>query len=547
MAAVSGVVRDARGVAQMGAMVQVLAADSVSVATAFTDMYGRYRIGNLVPGRYQVRATAALFAPATKGNLQLRTGMRATVDLTLSMLSDPASWLPAERRKPDEPGDDWTWTLRSAANRPILRILGDGEIVPVSAQAEAGSRSAPVKVRASAMGGDGGFGAGGVRNVVALDRVTQAGGDVVVRASVAVADSHDGGGAPMEVDAGYGSTQALVGASRLVVSYASHPELMSSGNAAGEQVMRMASARKIELGDAVDVEAGGTVYAIHTSGTALTAQPFLKVTVHPGEVWAVRYRLATSRDLQDFDGLDSIASDLPVAAVSGGQLATEQGNHQELSVSRKAGHGAVTAVVYHDAVERPAVSGTGTMSSADLAAGAGTSGVVVDTATGSFRFLGARYAANGMSVALSEPLTASLRATLEVATGAALSMRDSSSEGLPEVSAGLHPEAAETAIAAMDGRVLRTGTTLQVSYRWQPRHLVTAVDAYDAAGGQAYFSFYVRQALRWGDRLPPGLEATVDVTNLLAEGYQPFLSADGRTLFLAQSPRTVQGGLSFTF
>ena len=76
---------------------------------------------------------------------------------------------------------------------------------------------------------------------------------------------------------------------------------------------------------------------------------------------------------------------------------------------------------------------------------------------------------------------------------------------------------------------------------------MTAVDAYDAAGGQAYFSFYVRQALRWGDRLPPGLEATVDVTNLLAEGYQPFLSADGRTLFLAQSPRTVQGGLSFTF
>jgi hypothetical protein len=47
--------------------------------------------------------------------------------------------------------------------------------------------------------------------------------------------------------------------------------------------------------------------------------------------------------------------------------------------------------------------------------------------------------------------------------------------------------------------------------------------------------------------LPPGLEATIDVSNLLAEGYQPFLSADGQTLFLAQSPRTIQGGLSFTF
>jgi hypothetical protein len=127
-AAVSGVVRDTQGVAQMGAMVEVLAAGSMSVATAFTDMYGRYRIANLVPGSYQVRATAALFVPAMRRNLRLSTGMRATVNLTLNMLSDPAAWLPAERRKPDEPGDDWTWTLRSAVNRPILRVLGDGQV-----------------------------------------------------------------------------------------------------------------------------------------------------------------------------------------------------------------------------------------------------------------------------------------------------------------------------------------------------------------------------------------------------------------------------------
>ncbi len=49
-AAISGVVRDPEGVAQMGAMVQVLAAGSVSVATAITDMHGRYRIADLLPG-----------------------------------------------------------------------------------------------------------------------------------------------------------------------------------------------------------------------------------------------------------------------------------------------------------------------------------------------------------------------------------------------------------------------------------------------------------------------------------------------------------------
>jgi len=152
-----------------------------------------------------------------------------------------------------------------------------------------------------------------------------------------------------------------------------------------------------------------------------------------------------------------------------------------------------------------------------------------------------------MSLTVSQPLTANLWATLEVASGEALEMRGTSAEGLPGVAAGLHPQAAGMATAELQGKVLRSGTNLRASYRWQPHRLVTTVAPYASAGDPAYFSFYLRQVLRWGDRLPAGLEATVDVTNLLAEGYQPFLSADGRTLFLAQSPRTVQGGLSFTF
>jgi len=93
---VSGVVRDAQGVAQLGAMVEVLAAGSATVATAFTDLSGRYRIANLAPGKYQLRASAPLFMPATRRNLQLATGMRATVNLTLSTLADAVTWLPVQ-------------------------------------------------------------------------------------------------------------------------------------------------------------------------------------------------------------------------------------------------------------------------------------------------------------------------------------------------------------------------------------------------------------------------------------------------------------------
>ncbi len=537
-ATVSGVVRDIHGVAQMGALVEAVSAASGSVGTAYTDMAGRYRIANLAAGRYQVRATAALFAPATRGNLRLTAGMRATVDLTLSMLSDPVAWLPAQRRKADEPGDDWTWTLRSAANRPILRMMGDGSVVLVSSGAGEAPRAAPVEARVAMMSGDGGFGAGGAHGVVALDRAGNDGSDVMMRADVAAADAS----APAtEIDAGYERRGMMAGGSRLVVSVASHPEMMSAGGVMGMQTMRMASAEKMQLGDSVDVEAGGTVYAIRTAGTALTAQPFLNVTVHPGEVWAVRYRLATSRDVQDFDGLDSIAAELPVAVECGARLCTESGTHQEIALSRKAGGGLLQAAVYHDAIARTSIAGTGAMGAAELAGSSGASGVVVDTETGSFRALGAGTTANGVGLTLSGPLTSSLWAALEFVSGTALETGDE--QGM----AGLHTVSAEAATLAVKGRVLRTGTRLRAAYRWQPRRLASAVGPYEAFSDQAFLSFTLRQAVRWGDRLPEGLEATIDVTNLLAEGYQPYLSADGRTLFLAQTPRTVQGGLSFTF
>jgi hypothetical protein len=369
---------------------------------------------------------------------------------------------------------------------------------------------------------------------------------VVLRTDFAAARTPYGRGPSVDLDAGYERRVAFAGVSRLVVSYETHPEMMGVGGL-GMGMLRMASAQKMKLGPAVDVEAGGTVYAVRTTGTAFASQPFLRVTVHPGEVWAVRYRLATSRDVQGFSGLDTVEAAVPMAAMVNGRLRTEGGSHQEFAVSRKIGSGTVQAAVYRDAVERSVIAGTGVMGTADLAGSAGMSSVVADTVTEGFQFLGTGYTTRGVSLAVSEPLTTALWAALEYQNGAALSTRDAIAAALPTVAAGLHAQQAEAVTAAVKGRLLSSGTKLRAAYRWQPRRLLTPVASYEAFSDQAFLSFSVRQQLRWGQRFPPGLEARVDVTNLLAQGYQPFLSADGRTLFLAQSPRTIQGGVSFTF
>ncbi|HZL25716.1 MAG TPA: carboxypeptidase-like regulatory domain-containing protein [Acidobacteriaceae bacterium] len=76
-AILSGVVRDSQGVPQMGAIIQLLTADATTVATAFTDDHGRYIIQAVLPGSYQLRATAAFFLPALRQNVRLLAGSTA--------------------------------------------------------------------------------------------------------------------------------------------------------------------------------------------------------------------------------------------------------------------------------------------------------------------------------------------------------------------------------------------------------------------------------------------------------------------------------------
>jgi hypothetical protein len=85
----------------------------------------------------------------------------------------------------------------------------------------------------------------------------------------------------------------------------------------------------------------------------------------------------------------------------------------------------------------------------------------------------------------------------------------------------------------------------------QPSDSVTAVDLFDArvdsGMADAYLSLFLRQPLHHSRIFPGGVDAIVNVRNLLAQGYHPFLTADGSTLFFAQVDRSIQGGLAFYF
>src|SRR5215467_133758 len=82
---ISGYVRSASGIPQMGVMVEILgsAARSLSV---FTDENGHYAAAGLVPGNYSVRVAVPSFLPALHDSVGLPSGATVVVNLTLNTL-----------------------------------------------------------------------------------------------------------------------------------------------------------------------------------------------------------------------------------------------------------------------------------------------------------------------------------------------------------------------------------------------------------------------------------------------------------------------------
>ena len=255
-AIISGTVRDVRGTPQMGALIELMRAEDGTIATAISDDHGRFIIATITPGRYQLRATAAFFIPLLRNDVRLRAGVQSIVNLTMNNLFDADNWLPAQRRRADEPVDDWKWTLRSTANRPLLRLVDPESGAPMSSSAEH-PRRVSSQGRIMLTNGDGAFGDGGLHQALILDRTMEDGDGAVLRADVG--DVQTGGYSPQPSIAlvtGYERRGPLGGSTRLVSSFQSHPELTDGGPTGGYQLLRLASTQQFALGDMFLIDAG---------------------------------------------------------------------------------------------------------------------------------------------------------------------------------------------------------------------------------------------------------------------------------------------------
>jgi hypothetical protein len=438
----------------------------------------------------------------------------------------------------------------------LLRYLEDGEPVLIwdgaqeTSPAEQKNARSKRKLRLETSYGGARFGETGEQVSVAMQQDTSARRRLVMSADISpnaagLADAMLGFRQEMAQSAlGTSSIQTLA-------AFTVDPQA-GAGAQQGLQVGSLRTWESLQLLDNLEAEAGSDqvlarVGAGNTAGTQIfAALPFGRVTVHHGQS-ALEYRVASARSANPNAGEALPGAWLPVLSERDGQLVMEHGLHQELGWSTSAGPADLQLVIFGDNVENPMLEAAGHLSASDEAG----QWLLVDRASGLVRAAGPNYATTGMLASVESRLPGHNRVKLSYASGDALVLQATSK---PETVAAILQSAksrrAQMYSVAISGTLDQTGTRWRASYRWQPASTVTQVAPFALDASEPYLNVYIRQPIRLtsaSKESSGGLEAQIDLRNLLAEGYRPFLTSDGSQLYFAQAQQCIRGGLAFKF
>lgn len=533
---ISGYVRNASGIPQMGVAVEFLSSAARSL-TVFTDENGFYSASGLLPGTYNVRASAIAFLPTFREGVGLRPGSKLSLNLTLNTLFDALKTASSDGTNQE---DDWKWVLRSASNRPILRVFDDPSL-PLSVEAQADNRSLKGTVSFVAGSSNAGFGSSPDMNTgFSLERSLFSSNTVGLQGNI-----------------GYGidSPASAVRASfRHKMPDGSEPQFALTVRnlpvpylglqSSSLQTFGLTTSDKFALGDVLELHFGSDLDTIQFLGRVTAFRPFGSADFHLSRNTILEYAYSSAEPTDLLDrGFDSAPPDLsetqPRMSMANFNSALEHAHHHELSVTHHVNKTTVQLAAYYDRVVDPALTGVGETSTAG--------GMVLpDIYSGTFTYQGNDLKTEGVRFMVEQKLTNKITAAVDVDSGGALDL-ESSSATIADAQQWIGTRNRHSIAGKISATTPRTKTHWVASYRWVDGPSLTPVDMFNQSAGRAdpYLNIFIRQPLP--SFLPGHMEAIIDVRNLLAEGYVPVLGSDGHTVYLVQSARAVRGGLNFSF
>jgi Carboxypeptidase regulatory-like domain len=536
--AISGYVRNISGAPQMGAVVQILGAANRTF-TVFTDGAGYYAATGLLPGFYTLKVTAPSFLPALRERVGLRPGASLNINVTLSTLLGVMQLGPV-RNVPDD--DDWKWTLRSVANRPILRVFDDPTPLVLASTGEREKPSHEFTGSLSFLAGSAaaGYGSGSdMSTAFKLERSIFSDGHLAFSGNVAY-----GEGLPAAVlRTSYSHRMADGSSPTMALTVrrfaASDPNLHN----AALQALALSAADDIAVDDILELKFGSELQTIQFLGHVSAFRPYGSADIHLSPDTVLEYGYATSRpDLRSEKGFDSAPADLsesnPRVSLLGFAPQIESAHHHEVSLSHRTGKNKVQVALFSDRVGNPALTGTGQTTSAG-------GFLLPDISSGTFSYTGKNLGTGGLRLVLQHKFSDDLTGTIDYALGGVLDL-SRPDVALQQAQSWITTQRRQALAAKFSGTVSRTRTRWIASYRWVNGSAITPVDMFNASPGQSdpFLNIFIRQPLPC---MGGHMEALIDLRNLLAQGYVPVLGQDGQTVYLVQAARSVRGGVSFTF
>ncbi|HEY1945753.1 MAG TPA: carboxypeptidase-like regulatory domain-containing protein [Bryobacteraceae bacterium] len=585
-----GSVVNATGTPQMGASVLLFNKYQRLVARALTMEDGRFAFADLPGDNYSVRVTLASFLPAFRDRIAVKAGLNSILQIHLATLFSSVELnysLPTGAMS-----DDWKWVLRSSpATRPITRFLpGELSTASTGRDLEAGLETnsslhpkvfSETHAMLAVSGGDGG-------GLIDLDSAQTDMGTQFALSTRLLGNNQ------LQIAGTYGQNSELSPAAfglsaiysrdpngtfgnlpeiTMTVSQSSRFGGQVPGNGIGvgnsmagsSPVLHSMSFTMYEVTDPLDsvhVEYGMTGESVdYFQQHASRISPFARITVNLGKMGQVMAAysdggrpdaLTAHQPMRtvDADGpspdlssaVDALAR-LPQISSRDNQLVLQRTQNYEVGYSKLVDSTTYSISAFDENVRNGRMDLAGDLSplnSGDL---------LFDETSKISTFNIGNYARTGFLASADQRLNDSLDVAVAYGRMGGFTPGDT---GLGISGGGqqffLREQNHNAATVNLSAKAPIAGTRIIASYGWAdsrsfvPNHIFTTQNMTLSPG----LNFSIRQPLPSFFGLPGRLALTADLRNLLAQGYVPFDST-GHRLLIVQSPRSVRGGLSFTF
>jgi len=561
---IGGTVQNSLGVPQLGAAVQLYNRLDRPVQRVLTDASGKFQFAGLAPDRYSVKVTMASFFPALERDILVQPGTQSLLAVHLSSFFSNIhiSYPPLENGSLMT--DDWKWVLRTATStRPVNRFV-DPDL-----QAQPSGNSAKASVFSDTRGiltlsaGDSGPASGAANQAdmgTAFALATSIFGSNTLQVSGNVGYGSQTGVPAAAFRTSYsrdvlgGSPQVSLTMRQLFLPGRLATAMSGSENAL--PLLRTFSGSyddRVKLSDEMTLRYGTSMDSVTFLDRLNYLSPYARLTYDfgNGAQLDLTFTSGNARPELDETPLEdgALQSDLnalglfPRISVLNSKTRVQRGDEYEATYSRKVGARTYSATLYREEVVNAALSVLGP------AGGIAGVDILPDVFSNASILNAGNFQSWGYTGSVTQNLGEHVSVTVMLGSDGALSVDNRPLvTGSPEEGRGLLHEAqryaATTRVAAT---VPWTKTHVVASYQWSE-------DQRWATPGNAYSTQSVRPTpgLNVCVHQPlPGfarhVEATADIRNMLAQGYLPVGMAGGQQLTLIETPRTLRGGLAFTF